>query len=68
MSTAEKSPADLNAVPDHLAVAMLTNRRNSLDRTFEAVEGMVCAPGDYLKALVVFVATDFAFSHKQPFP
>jgi len=59
----EKAAANLHAVANHSAVAMLTNGRNRLNRAFEAVEGMPRSGGHQLKRLVIFVAANFAFRH-----
>ena len=63
MRTAEETTADLDSMPDDSALAVLTNGRKSLDRTFEAIERMPRAGGDQLKTLVVLIATNFARCH-----
>jgi hypothetical protein len=63
--TAEEATADLNSVADYPAFAMLANRRERLDRTFEAVECVSRARYNQIKTLVLVVATNFAFCHKQ---
>jgi hypothetical protein len=54
-----------DAVPDNPAVAMRTNRRQRVDRALEAIEGVTLPANDDLKRLVIFVPTNFAFSHTQ---
>jgi hypothetical protein len=58
--------ARLDTVADHLAAAVLTHGRQSVDRTFEAVEDMRLAGSDDLKSQVVIVATYFAPGHISP--
>src|SRR5438552_6489233 len=50
-------------MPDDSALAVLTNRRKSLDRTFEAIERMPCAGSYQLKTLVIVITTYFAHAH-----
>src|SRR5438128_9408380 len=50
-------------MPDDSALAVLTNRRKSLDRTFEAIERMPCAGSYQLKTLVIVITTNFACCH-----
>jgi hypothetical protein len=40
MRTAEKAAADFGAVPDHFALAVLTDGGNRLNRAFEAVKNV----------------------------
>jgi hypothetical protein len=58
--------ARLDTVADHLAAAVLTHGRQSVNRTFEAVEDMRLAGSDDLKRQVVIVATYFAPGHVSP--
>jgi len=60
---AEETTADLDSMPDDSALAVLTNRRKSLDRTFEAIERMPCAGSYQLKTLVIVITTNFACCH-----
>ena len=66
MSTAEKLAANLDAMANHSALAMLANRRNRLNSTLEAVKCMPRSGGDQLESLVVFVAANFASGHLAP--
>jgi hypothetical protein len=66
MSTAEKLAANLDAMPYHSALAMLANRRNRLNGTFEAVKCVSRSSGDQLEGLIVFITADFAFRHLAP--
>ena len=63
MRTAEETTADLDSMPDDSALAVLTNGRKSLDRTFEAIERMPCAGSYQLKTLVIVITTNFACCH-----
>jgi hypothetical protein len=63
MSTAKETPADLHAVPNHPAVAMLANGRDSLNRAFKAVERMFLPGSNQLKSLIVIVTTNFTRGH-----
>jgi hypothetical protein len=67
MCAAEEVSANFNAMPDDLALAMLANGSDGLDRTFKAVEGMSRARGDQLKTLVIVVPTNLARSHATSF-
>jgi hypothetical protein len=64
MSAAVEVALCLDAVSDHLDAAVLAGRRESVDRTLEAVEGARSLAGHaYLKSLVVLISTNFALSH-----
>jgi hypothetical protein len=63
MGTAVEMTSDFYTVPDHPALAMLANRRNRLNCTFEAVECMLLTGGDQLESFIVLVAADFALGH-----
>jgi hypothetical protein len=65
MCTAEEVTADFNSVADHPAFAMFANGCDSLDSTFEAVEGMPRARGNQLETLVIVISTNFASCHKE---
>ncbi len=52
-----------NAVSDDPAIAMRANRRERVDRAFEAVERVVLPANDYFKRLVIFIFANFAASH-----
>src|SRR5581483_74617 len=69
MRTAKEMAADLHAVPDDPAMTMLTDRRDRLNRTFQAVERVLRARRNQVETLVVDVAADFALCHgNPPFP
>ena len=63
MDAAEDLSVGLHAVADHPAVAVRANRRQRVDRAFEAIEGMTLAGNDHFKRLVIFILANFACSH-----
>ncbi len=63
MGTAEKSPADLDAVSDHPAFAVLANRRNGLNCALKAIESVTGSGGYQFETLVVLVSTNLAGGH-----
>src|SRR5215831_12601588 len=56
----------LDAVADHLAAAVLTDRGELLDGALEAVERMRLPGGHHLERHLVVVATHFAYGHGSP--
>jgi len=66
VSTAEEAPTHFDAVPDDLALAVLADRRNRLNRAFKAVKRVPDSSRDQLESFVVFVAANFAFCHWTP--
>lgn len=61
---AEKVAADFDPVPNNLGFAVLTDRREALNRTFKGVEDVhVAAHGLHLKGQPVVIAAYFAHSH-----
>ncbi len=52
-----------NAVSDDPAITMRANRRERVDRAFEAVERVVLPANDYFKCLVIFIFANFAGRH-----
>src|SRR6266508_1857243 len=63
MGAAIKRPFSLDAMADDLAIAMLTPRRERVDRAFEAVEIMRFAMNGDFHRLVVIVSANFTFLH-----
>jgi hypothetical protein len=63
MDTAEDLSVRFNAVSHNCAVAMWANRRQRVYRAFETVKRVVFSVDDYFKRLVIFIFTNFAFSH-----
>jgi hypothetical protein len=53
----------LNAVTDDPAIAVHADRRQRVDRAFEAVERVTLPANDYFEGLVVFVFTNFTCRH-----
>src|SRR5438445_9599970 len=66
VGAAEKATANLHAVTNHSAPAMLTDWRNRLDRALEAIERVPGTGGDQFESLIVLVATNLAFRHTTP--
>ena len=63
MDTTENVSVRLDAVADDPAVAVRANRRQRMDRTFEAVESVTLSAHDDFKRLVTFVLANFACRH-----
>ena len=66
VGAAEKTTANLHAMTNHSAPAMLTDWRNRLNRAFEAIERVPCTGSDQFESLIVLVATNLAFRHTAP--
>jgi hypothetical protein len=65
VDAAENLSLRFDSVPDDPAVALRTNRRQRVDRALEAIESVTLPANDDFKRLVIFVLTNFAFSHTQ---
>jgi len=65
MDAAEDLAVLLHAVPDNPASTMRTNRCQSVNRTFEAVEGVTFSGHDHFECFVVLVFTSFTCSHTK---
>ena len=65
MDTTEDFSVRFDAVTDDTAIAVRANRRQCVDCTLEAVEGVTLSANDDFKRLVVFVLTNFACRHTQ---
>ena len=64
VGAAVEAAVGLDAVPDHLDVAVLAGGGKGMDRALETVECMRASISrTYLKSLVVVVSTDFALGH-----
>jgi hypothetical protein len=63
MDAAEDFAALLDPVPDDPAMAVRANRRECVDRAFEAIKSVALAGNDYLKRLVIVIFANFAFRH-----
>ena len=66
VGAAEKATANLHAMTNHSAPAMLTDWRNRLNRALEAIECVPCTGSDQFESLIVLVATNLAFRHTTP--
>lgn len=63
VSTTKDCVVLFNPVADNMRATMRTSRCEGLDRTFEAVKGVILAIQYHLERLVVVVATSFADWH-----
>jgi hypothetical protein len=63
MCATEAFPIRLQPMPDDPAPAVLTVRRQRLNRAFEAVERVRLPTHHHFKTLVVIVPADFALCH-----
>jgi hypothetical protein len=61
--TTEEAAAPFNAMADYLALAVLANRGEFVDRAFEAVEDVALSGRDYFEAQFIVVLADFALCH-----
>src|SRR5215216_3110573 len=66
--TAEHLTAGLDAMPDDATAAVLTGRRDCVDRAFERVEDVRLAADGDLHRLVVVVSAHLALSHVAHLP
>jgi len=60
---AEEMTFDLDAVTDHLAAAVLTDRRHSMDGALKAIEDVLAASRRHGDRFVVFVSANFTSGH-----
>ena len=62
----EKLPADLDSMPDDLAVAVLAYRSNRVNGTLKAVERVMGSRRNKLERLVVIVTANLTTRHVRP--
>jgi hypothetical protein len=67
MDAAEDLSVGLYAVSDDSAVTVRTDRRQRVDRAFEAIECVMLTGYHHFKRLVIFIFANFACSHTQLF-
>ena len=60
-------PIGFHAVSNDSAVAVRADRRQRVDRAFEAIECVMFPGYDHFKRLVIFILANFACSHTQFF-
>jgi len=65
VNTTEHLSVGFNAMSDDPTLAMRANRRQRVYRALEAIEGVVLPCNDNVESLVIFVFTNFAFSHTK---
>jgi len=62
VDAAEDLSVGFHAVPDDPAVAVWADRRQRVDRAFEAIECVMLSGYDHFKRLVIFIFANFACS------
>jgi hypothetical protein len=67
MNAAIDLPIGFHTVPHDPAVAVRADRRQRVDRAFEAIECVMFSGYDHFKRLVIFILANFACSHTQSF-
>ncbi len=65
MDAAEDFASLLHAVTDDPALAVGADRGQGVDSALEAIEGVVLASDNHLKGFVIFIFTNFAYSHTK---
>ena len=63
MDATEDLSVSFHTVPDNPAVAVRADRRQRVDRAFEAIEYVMLSGYDHFKRLVIFILANFACSH-----
>jgi hypothetical protein len=63
VNAAEDLSVSFHTVPDNLAVTMRTDRRQRMDRAFEAIKRVMFPTYNYFERFVVFILTNFASTH-----
>ena len=63
MDAAEDLSISFHAVSNDPAVAVGANRRQCVDRAFEAIERVTLAGNNHLERFVIFILANFAYSH-----
>src|SRR5215207_4005327 len=66
MSTAKEGALRFDAVADDPAPAVVADRRQLVDRAFEAVEHVAVAGRDHLEREIVVVPAHLALRHRYP--
>jgi hypothetical protein len=56
-----------HAMTDDRATAVSAFRRHRMDRTFETVEHVFFSTQHHFKRFIIFVSTNFTFSHRISF-
>jgi hypothetical protein len=67
MDAAKDLSIGLHTMPDDSAVTVRADRRQRVDRAFEAVECVMLSGYDHFKRLVILILANFACSHTQFF-
>ena len=67
MNAAEDLPIGFYAMPYNPTVAVLADRRQRVDRAFEAIECVTLSGHYHFERLVIFIFANFACSHTKLF-
>jgi hypothetical protein len=67
MNAAIDLSVGFHAVPDDPAIAVRADRRQGVDRAFEAIECVMLSGYHYFERFVIFIFANFACSHTQLF-
>jgi hypothetical protein len=67
MNAAIDLPIGFHTVPHDPAVAVWADRRQRVNRAFEAIECVMLSRYDHFKRLVIFILANFACSHTKLF-
>jgi hypothetical protein len=63
MNATEDLSIGFHTMPDDAAIAVRTDRRQRVNRAFEAIECVMLSGYDHFKRLVIFIFANFACSH-----
>ena len=63
MDAAKDLSVGFHTVSDDSAVAVRADRRQCVDRAFEAIERVMLTGYDHFKRLIIFILANFACSH-----
>ncbi len=67
MNAAVDLSISFHTVPDNSAIAVWADRRQGVDRAFEAIECVMLSGYDHFERLVIFIFANFARTHTQLF-
>jgi hypothetical protein len=63
MDATEDLSIGFHTMPDDSTIAVRADRRQRVDRAFEAIECVMFSGYDHFKRLVIFIFANFACSH-----
>jgi hypothetical protein len=67
MNAAEDLSVGFHTMPHDSTIAVWADRRQRVDRAFEAIECVMLSGYDHFKRLVIFILANFACSHTESF-